>query len=59
MIYSRMNFFLFKNYRNWRYSIIANVMNVTCPKGLFKNELLFFILFKNYRNWEFQLSPTP
>ena len=39
-----MNFFfftLFKNYRNWRYSIITNVMNVTCPNDLFKNELLF------------------
>ena len=36
-----MSFFLFKNYRNWRYSIITNVMNVTCPNDLFKNELLF------------------
>lgn len=50
-----MNFFfftLFKNYRNWRYSIITNAMNAPCPKDLFKNEFLF-ILFKNYRNWEF------
>ena len=36
-----MNSFLFKNYRNWRYSIITNVMNVTCSNDLFKNELLF------------------
>ena len=36
-----MNFFFFKNYRNWRFSIITNAMNVTCPNDLFKNELLF------------------